>query len=185
MDYGDFFVTGDEWGLVEVVPAENREHYAEVARQFAEHHKDTDFGLAGWTTSPFILPNPAVSLAVRAIRPEMVTEAFTNVLVPTDRVTSCVDFTGPPEPVTGCVAWKVPSETPFVAGFYGRVSDGILTSLWWSPRPLDEPTTITLADVIARFGASHQLLLAVEADGVIDFEDRETMAKYLSYYHDE
>lgn len=23
-NYGDFFVTGDEWGLVEVVPTENR-----------------------------------------------------------------------------------------------------------------------------------------------------------------
>lgn len=185
MDYGDFFVTGDEWGLVEVVPAENREHYAAVARQFAEHHKDTDFSPTGWTTPPFLLPGPAVPLSVRGIKPEAVSEAFTTLLIPTDRVTSCVDFTGPPFPLTDCVAWKVPSEKPFVAGFYGDVKDGVLASLYWSPRPFDEPTTAALADAIARFGASHRLLLAVEADGVIDFEDRNTMAKYLSYYFDE
>jgi hypothetical protein len=185
VDYGDFFVTGDEWGLVEVVPAENREHYAEVARQFAEHHKDTEFGPTGWTTRPFILPGPAVPLSVRAIRAEEVTAAFANLLIPTERVTSCVDFTGPPEPLTGCVAWKVPSDKAFVAGFYGRVTDGVLASFWWSPHPFDKPTTAALADAIACFGMRHRLLLAVGGEGVIDFEDRETMATYLSYYHDE
>lgn len=185
MDYGDFFVTGDEWGLVEVVPAENRAHYAEVARQLAEHHKDTEFGPAGWTARPFVLRGPAVSLAVRAIRPETSTEAFANILVPTDRVTSCEDFTGPAFPLTGCIAWKVPSDKAFVAGFYGRVTDGVLASLWWSPHPFDEPTTVALVDAITRFGERHGLLLAVGAEDVIDLEDRERMMKYLSYYHDE
>lgn len=185
MDYGDFFVTGDEWGLVEVVPAENRRHYARVAQQFAEHHKDTEFGLAGWTTPPFILSGPAVPLSSCAIRPEVLTEAFANILVPTERVTTCEDFTGPAFPLTGCIAWKVPSEKPFVAGFYGRVCDGVLASLWWSPHPFDEPTTVALSDAIARFGVRYRLLLAVGAEGVIDLEDREAMSKYLSYYEDE
>jgi hypothetical protein len=185
MGYGDFFVTGDEWGLVEVVPAENRDHYADIARQFAEHHKDTEFSLTGWATRPFVLRGPAVPLTVRAIRAELLTEAFANILVPTDRVTSCVDFTGPPEPATGCMAWKVPSHKAFVAGFYGRVTDGILTSLWWSPHKFDEPTPVALAETIARFGAGLRLLLALGAEGFFDLEDRVTMTKYLSYFGDE
>lgn len=181
MDYGDFFVTGDEWGLVEVVPAENREHYAEIARQFAEHHKDTEFGLAGWTTRPFILRGPAVSLTVRAIQPQTITAAFANVLTPTDRVTTCEDFTGPTIPLPDCIAWKVPREKPFVAGFYGRVTDGVLASLWWSPHLIDESTTAALVSALAQLGQSHRLLLAVGGEGVIDLEDRDTMTKYLSY----
>jgi hypothetical protein len=173
-------VTGDEWGLVEVVPAENREHYAEMARRFAEHHKDTKFGPNGWATPPFILRGPAVPLSVRATRPEFLTQAFANIFVPTDRVTTCVDFTGPPFPAEGCIAWKRPADSAFSAGFYGSVTNGILESLWWSPHRLDRPDSESLADVLALIGKSHQLLLAVEADGVIDFEDRETMVKYLS-----
>jgi hypothetical protein len=185
VDYGDFFVTGDEWGLVEVVPAENREYYAEIARQFAEHHKDTEFGPTGWTTSPFILRGPAVSLSVRGIRPQVFTEAVANVLVPAQRVTTCEDFTGPPFPCTGCMAWKVPSNKAFAAGFYGRIPDGILASLWWAPHSLEEPTADAIAQAIGRFGSIHRLLLAVGAEGVIDFEDREAIAKYLGNSHDE
>lgn len=185
MDYGEFFVTGDEWGLVEVAPAENREHYAEVAHQFADHHKDTMFGPTGWATPPFLLPGPVVPLSVRALRPETLTEAFAGLLTPTTHVTSCVDFTGPPEPAPGCLAWKVPGETAFVAGFYGRVADGILASLWWSPCPFDAPTPKALADALVRFGKSYRLLLAIGAESVINLEDRETMTRYLSYYHDE
>jgi hypothetical protein len=107
------------------------------------------------------------------------TEAFVNILVPTERVTTCEDFTGPPYPLTGCMAWKVPSNKAFAAGFYGSISDGILASLWWSPHTVDEPTADAIAQAIARFGAIHQLLLAVGAEGVIDFQDREAITKYL------
>jgi hypothetical protein len=184
MDFGDFFVTGDEWGLIEVVPAENRAHYDGVAEELAEHHKDTEFGPNDWTTPPFVLPGPVVSLSVRAIRPETLAEAFANILVPTDRVTTCVDFTGPPYPAVGCLAWKVPGNA-HAAGFYGEVTDGIIESLWWSPHRIDSAVAEALADALPQLGRRYRLLLAVGGAGVIDLEDRGAVARYLAGPADE
>ncbi|MDB5308123.1 MAG: hypothetical protein JWO38_2325 [Gemmataceae bacterium] len=180
MGYGDFFVTGDEWALVEVVPAENREHYAQLAHRITEHHKDTKFSPLGWTTPPFILPGPNVPLSLRAIRPETITEVFTGILAPTDRVTTCEDFTGPPFPTIGCLAWKVPGGSPFEAGFYGELADGLLTALWWSDRQVDRPTADRIADGLAQIGSRYRLILVAHGMLVIDPEDRERMVTYLT-----
>src|SRR5262245_37392645 len=90
-----FFVTGDEWGLVDVVPAENAEQFERVRQQIVEHHKDTVFSPYGWATPPFLLPAPDVSLAQREIPLAELGETFASVLVPADVVETCEDFTGP------------------------------------------------------------------------------------------
>src|SRR5437660_12352495 len=110
-----FFVTGDEWGLVDVVPAENAAQFEHVRRQIAEHHQDSDVGPYGWTTPPFLIPAPATALATRSIPLPELGEAFAGVLVPADVVETCEDFTGPAFIAPDCFAWAEPTE--FHAGF--------------------------------------------------------------------
>jgi len=62
-----FYIHEDDWGLIEILPAENLCNSLEGFRQQREHHKDTAFGPTGWTTRPFVIPTPQVELVQRAI----------------------------------------------------------------------------------------------------------------------
>ena len=173
-----FFVTGDEWGLVDIVPAENSAQFERVRQQIAEHHKDTVFSLSGWTTPPFILPSPELSLSEREIPLAELSELFAGVLVPADLVETCEDFTGPAFAAPGCFAWGEPRE--FRAGFYGRAPDGIIETLHMAEWFFEDDLARLMAASLARLGAKYRLLLVSHGSWGIFLEDQERMALFLS-----
>jgi hypothetical protein len=173
-----FFVTGDEWGLVDIVPAENSAQFERVRQQIAEHHKDTVFSPTGWTTPPFILPSPELSLADREIPLSELGDLFAGVLVPADIVETCEDFTGPAFVAPDCFAWGEPRE--FRAGFYGRAPDGRIETLHMAEWFFEDDLAPLVATSLARLGAKYRLLLVSHGSWVIYLEDQERMAVFLS-----
>ena len=72
--------------MVDIVPAEKSAQFERVRQQIAEHHKDTVFSPTGWTTPPFMLPAPELSVSEREIPLADLSELFTGVLEPADIV---------------------------------------------------------------------------------------------------
>jgi hypothetical protein len=173
-----FFVTGDEWGLVDIVPAENSAQFERVRQQIAEHHKDTVFGPTGWTTPPFIIPSPELSLSELGIPLAEFGGLFAGVLVPADVVETCEDFTGPAFVAPRCFAWGDPKE--FRAGFYGQALEGVIETLHMAEWFFDGDMARLVASALARLGARHQLLLVSHGSLVIDLQDEVKMAQFLS-----
>jgi hypothetical protein len=173
-----FFVTGDEWALVDIVPRENLAQFDRVRAQYSEHHKDTDFGPFGWTTPPFLIPAPQVSIAVRKIPLARLAELFTGVLVRADLVETCVDFTGAPFEAKRCYAWGRPPE--FRAGVYGDATDEVVQSMHIAEEWFDEQGARDLSDRLALLGSEHRLLLVGHGSTIIDLEDRERMVTFLA-----
>ena len=173
-----FFVTGDECGLVDIVPTENSAQFEHVRQQIAEHHKDTVFSPTGWTTPPFLLPSPELSLSERGISLAELGELFAGILVPADVVETCEDFTGPAFVAPDCFAWGEAKE--FRAGFYGRAPEGIIETLHMAEWFFDGDLARRVASALARLGAKYQLLLVSHGSWGIDLQDEERMALFLS-----
>jgi hypothetical protein len=173
-----FFVTGDEWGLVDIVPAENAAQFERVRQQIAEHHKDTIFGPTGWTTPPFLLPAPEVSLSERQIPLAEIGELFADLLVPAEVVETCEDFTGPAFVAVDCFAFGEPRE--FRAGFYGRAPAGVIETLHMAEWVFEGDLGRRVASVLARLGAKYRLLLVSHGRWRIDLQDQERVAMFLS-----
>jgi hypothetical protein len=152
-----FFVTGDGWGLVDIVPAENSAQFDRVRQQIAEHHKDTVFSPTGWATRPFILPSPVFSLSERQIPLAELGKLFADFLVPADIVETCEDFTGPAFVAHDCFAWGEPNQ--FGAGLYGRAPDGIIETLHTAEWFFDDDLARLVTTSLARLGAKYQRLL--------------------------
>jgi len=178
MNQRRFFVTGDEWGLVDIVPAENSAQLERVRKQIAEHHKNTVFSLTGWTTPPFILPSPELSLSDREISVTELSALFVGILVPADVVETCEDFTGPAFVALDCFAWGEPKE--FRAGFYGRAPDGIIRTLHVAEWFFEDDMARVVASALGGLGAKYRLLLMSHGTWGIDLEDHERMALFLS-----
>jgi hypothetical protein len=146
-----FFVTGDEWALVDIVPRENLSQFERARAEYAEHHKDTTFGPYGWTTPPFLLPAPHTPLAVRAIPLSRLADLFSGALSRADLVETCVDFTGPPYEAKGCYAWAEPPNCR--AGIYGDTADGIVQSMYLADVSFGAETANTVAERLAQLAS--------------------------------
>ena len=172
-----FFVAGDDWGLVEIIPAENAQQYERVKQQVAEHHKDTAFSPNGWTTPPFIIPPPEVPLSAREIPLSELGEVFGGLLVRAAVVETCEDLTGKAFEALGCFAWGAPQE--FRAGFYGNAPTGIVDTLLLSEWRFDEGLAGRLGVSLARFGAKYRLLLVSHGCCCLALEDQERLTVFL------
>ena len=86
-----FFMNGDEWGLYEILPAENIDHCRKISAASRGHHKDTVFSSTGWTTPPYIIPPAPISILSRNIR-VLDLEAILGIVMPRAAgVDSCED----------------------------------------------------------------------------------------------
>jgi hypothetical protein len=164
--------------LVDIVPAENSTQYETVGQQRTEHHKDTVFSPMGWTTFPFIVPSPELSLSDRKIPLAELGALFEGVLMPADVVETCVDFCGPEYVADGCFAWGEPNK--FRAGFYGEVAEGIIKNLHMSEFFFDNELARVVATMLARFGAKYQLLLVSHGSWIVNLVDQDHIAMFLS-----
>lgn len=173
-----FFVTGDEWGLVDIVPGENAAHIERVKQQYADHHKDTVFSPYGWTTSPFLIPAPEVSIVERQILVADLAARFAGVLERADVVDTCVDFTGPKYEATDCVAWFDPLALD--AGVYADVANGIVKTLHLSDRLFSEESASSVAAVLARLGSDYRLMLVSHGNWSVDLADQEKVQVFLT-----
>lgn len=173
---------GDEWGLCEVMPAENLDHCRRVSGAFREQHKDTDFTSPyGFSTMPFVLPPAAVGIATRQIPVAELTSLFGGVLTKADAVDSCIDYTGTPFACPESFAFVVAFETSYWCreGFYGDQENGIVQHLF---------TTVTLCpaagrqgamiDAIVQLGRRFDLIL-FDAPTLIDLRNAEHVAWFV------
>jgi hypothetical protein len=181
-----FFVTGDEWALVDIVPAENRAQFERVRQEFAAHHRDTVFSPMGWATPPFLLPGPKVPLAIRGIPLARLEAAFARVLEAADLVETCEDFTGRPFAAPGCYAFAARSEFSQAdygpqAGVYGNAADEVVQTMHLADVRMDAAIADRVSTALAGLGATHSLLLVAHGSWLIDLADRARVAAYLAH----
>ena len=172
-----FFMNGDEWGLYDVVPAENEAHCRRVTEEYRAHHKDTDFSPHGWSTPPYLVPGPEVPISVRGIRVADLDEILGAVMEKAAGVDTCEDFTGPPYPCPDCFAYAVSLEDYWRSqGFYGRQASDVVQTLHATPLTVPQPRVAAVADAIVRLGRQFDLLLFANAEHVIDLRDADAVA---------
>ena len=147
-----FFVTGDDWALVDIVPRDNLAQFEQVRAEYTEHHKDTVFSPLGWTTPPFILSAPQVPIAVRAIPLSRLAELFSGVLQPADVVATCVR----------------------------DAADGIVQSMHVADVSFDTEAAKSVAERLALLGREYNLLLIGHGQLIIDLEDRDQLTAFLA-----
>jgi hypothetical protein len=183
---GRFFMNGDEWGLYEVLPAENAAHCRQIAEQYRAHHKDTDFAPMGWSTPPYVIPPPAVPLSARRIRLADLDATLGTVMQRAVGVDSCEDFTGPPYPCPDCFAYAFSLDDYWLCeGFYGRQDAELVQSLHATDLTAPDPQLAAAAvDSIVQLGRRFDLFLRAGADRLIDLRDPDAVAAFIDVSSD-
>ena len=175
-----FFMNGDEWGLNSVLPAENADHFHEVVAAYRLHHNDTEFSPHGWSTPPFVIPDPNVPISHRNIAVADIGSILEFVMPQAVGVDSCVDFTGTPFPCPDCFAFASSLHNYWQCeGFYGEQIGGIVQSLHvttFSVAPLQRTSFV---DAIVKLGRQYDLLLFVNATHIVDLREPEAVRSFL------
>ena len=176
-----FFMNGDEWGLYDVLPAENIAHCLRVAEEYRTHHKDTDFALTGWTTPPYVIPQPEVAISKRGIRVSDLESIVGTVMPKAAGVDSCEDYTGKPFPCPDCFAFALSLDNYWQCeGFYGSQRDQIVQALH-----VTQSLTATrtrhraIVDAIVQFARRFDLILLANADSILDLRDPNEVATFI------
>lgn len=175
-------MNGDEWGLYDILPAENAAQFGRVIGEFREHHKDTDFAPTGWSTPPYVIRPPDVAIASRGIRIAELESILGGVMPKAAGVDSCVDFTGKPYPCPECFAFALSLENYWQCeGFYGPQKDEIVQAL-----NVTDTLTATreqlpaIVDAIVRLGRQFDLVLLANAYGVVDLRDAGEVTTFIN-----
>ena len=175
-------MNGDEWGLLDVIPAQNVEHCRRVTEAYREHHKDTDFSsTTGWSTSPFVIPPPAIAIASRRIRLTDLESVLGNVLQKARGVDSCVDYTGTPFPCPNSFAFALSFDSYWQSeGIYGDHQDGVVQSLFVTSSLWPEPSRREeLIEAIVTMARRFDLIL-FDAESVLDLRDPKAVAVFVN-----
>lgn len=182
-----FFMNGDEWGLYEVLPAENAAHCRRVAEEYRAHHKDTEFSPDGWSTPPYVIPPPQVSIATRGIRVADLESILGGVMPRAPGVDSCEDFTGKPYPCPACFAFALSLDKYWQCeGFYGRQKDDVVQALYVTPSlTAAPPQRPALVDAIVQLGRRFDLILLANADRVVDLRQATEVAAFIAAAEDD
>ena len=175
-----FFMNGDEWGLYDVLPVENETHCRRVADEYRTHHKDTDFALTGWSTPPYLIPEPGLPLSIRIIPISELDGILGAVMERAAGVDSCEDFTGAPYPCPDCFAYALSLDEYWrCEGFYGSRNADLVRSLHATPLTVPEPRLDAVADAIVQLGRRFDLLLFAGADRIIDLRDSDAVRVFI------
>lgn len=165
------FVHEDDWGMISLVPAENRANRAAVVEAATAHglaHQLPD-GL-GWTAM-YIAPSPPIEIDSRKITLEALGAALGGSCRPvagfvTGYGTECR------EDIEGGYAFQLP-EGP---ALYGCVVDGVLSELH-----LTDPITRSAADSLHHLDRTFDLILCdLWRDVVVELADRSAVEAYCA-----
>jgi hypothetical protein len=174
-------MNGDEWGLFNVIPLENLAYCQRVTDEFRNHHKDTEFSLSGWTTRPYVIPEPEVAVSSRGIRVADLESLIGTVMPKAAGVDSCVDYTGEPYPCPDCFAFALSLDNYWQCdGFYGCQKDEIVQALHVTSSLRATPAELPrLIDAIVQFGRRFDLILLANAAQVVDLRDVKDVAGFI------
>jgi hypothetical protein len=176
-----FFMNGDEWGLYDVLPAENLAHCLRVAEAYRAHHKDTVFAPTGWMTPPYVIPQPEVAISSRGIRVGDLESIIGTVMPKAAGVDSCLDFTGKPFPSPNCFAFALSLDSYWQCeGFYGSQQEQIVQALHVTECLRATRTqSHAIVDAIVQVGRRFDLILLANADRIIDLRDPDEVAAFI------
>jgi hypothetical protein len=166
---GSWFVHEDDWGMISLVPAENRADRAavvEAARAHGEAHQAPD-GL-GWTAI-YSAPPPPTDIDARKITLEALGAVLGSRWQPVaDLVTG---YSSHRERVATGYAFQLP-EGPVL---YGCITDGVISQLHVVRiRP-------SMADTLHRLGSTFDLILCnLWDDSVVELADRSAVDAYCA-----
>jgi hypothetical protein len=167
----EFNLHEDEWGMIDLVPVENRPQSEQTVRQaeaHAEAHRAPDG--VGWTAM-YIAPAPEISLSARGLT----LDALTTLLGPGWRRAAKVNsgYGRSFEPISTAFALLQGS-----SALYGSLGEnGVVRALHLDRRGLDP----ALAPALHRLGTL-QRLIAIDLwiDRVVDLADRHAVDEYLA-----
>jgi hypothetical protein len=166
-DADTFDLHEDEWGMVDLVPAENHAHASTVvdeARRHGEAHRD---GI-GWN-AVYVAPAPAVPLTVRGWTVDALAAELPGWTRAT-RVTS--GYASLREEVLGAFAFRHGG-----SAVYGAVEGGTIRALHLDVRG-DTPG---LRDVLVRLGRAARLILVdLWTDRVVDLADPAAVEAWIA-----
>jgi len=176
-----FFMNGDEWGLYDVIPAENAAYCRRIADAYRAHHKDTKFAPTGWATRPYVIPQPEVTISSRGIRVAELESIIGNVMPKVAGVDSCVDYTGKPFPCPDCFGFALSLDNYWQSeGFYGSQRGEIVQAFHVTQTLTASRTQIpAIVDAVVRLGCRFNLMLLANADHVVDLRDTEEVAGFI------
>ena len=174
-------MNGDEWGLYEVLPVENAAHCRRVADEYRAHHKDTEFALTGWSTPPYLIPEPGLPLSSCKIPISELDAILGTVMERAAGVDSCEDFTGAPYPCPDCFDYALSlDEYWHCEGFYGSRHGDLVRSLHATPLTVPAPRLDAVVNSIVQLGRRFDLLLFAGAEHVVDLRDADAVAAFIA-----
>ena len=170
-----FYLHEDEWGMVTLLPTENRTwalDTAREAREFGEAH----FVGVGWTDI-YVIPTEVLPLSGRRMLFAKLQILLGNRLPLASKVQS--GYSSYREDLPGCFAFgEAYSGT---GAFYGSQDDGALTSLHLIlPDRGNREITALFADCLFALGVEYDLILADWwSHQVLDLSDKAAVLRYL------
>ncbi len=183
MGVSKFFILGDDWGGIEVVPAENRRQYAQAQKDYEQHHAQTELSPYGWTTPPFILPSPEVPLQTRRIPLAELQGLLGPPWREADTVAMCEDSTGPEFTLRNHFAFLSGAGDPkdlYHAGVYGELAGDLIVSLYVGEERFAEAEATSMAVALAALAHRYDLILVAHGQTILDLQDREATARFLA-----
>ena len=177
-----FFMTGDDWGLSSIVPAENAAHCQRVIDEADSHHKNTEFSLLGSYTVPFLIPEPQVSISDRSIKLAEAESILADLMPRAGSVGSCVDTMGKEFACPDCFAFMLDNEGSCEKdSIYGRQTDQKIESL--HATDFDVPQTLldAVVEKLVVFGTHYDLILFVNGAEIVDLRVPDQVWRHLHY----
>ena len=158
----------DEWGMIDLIPEENRAHAQSVVGEAAAHAAAHPAPDGVGYTAVYVAPEPLCPLSMRALTVSGLAGLLGSRWRRVARVRS--GYASHREDLAGAYAF-----TDGLHVLYGNHSDGLLTTLHLHPGDWDE----VLIDTLHALGQGLRLiLLDLWRDRVVELSSREATAAY-------
>jgi hypothetical protein len=170
-----FYLHEDEWGMVTLLPIENRAWALETARE-AQEFGEAHFDGFGWTDI-YVIPTEVHPLSERCLPFARLQTLLGDRLPLASKVQS--GYSSHTEDLPGSFAF---GEANLRTGaFYGSHDDGIVTTLHLLlPDSGNSEMTIFFADCLSALGMEYDLMLADWwSHEVLDLSDKASLLRHL------
>jgi hypothetical protein len=180
-DQGMFYLHEDDWGLNDLLPAENYAELLRVAeedRTFGEAHFDG----VGWTAM-YVIPPPTYSLSLRDLPLHDLAQLVHECFLPARLVQSGGLYTTARETVPDAFAFVEAQRAD--GAFYGLQDSGLVICLnllepWQSDPEAKRVSIPCFTEILHTLGTRYELVLADwRRDLIIDLRERSRVEWYL------
>ncbi|HEY7833194.1 MAG TPA: hypothetical protein VIG30_06465 [Ktedonobacterales bacterium] len=169
-----FWLHEDEWGMIDILPAENFASALQTAHE-AEEFGKAHFDGFGWTDM-FVIPEAKAQLAQRNMPLSEIRTLTRGYLPAADRVESGIR-PGEINCDNGSFAFAEEDK----GALYGEEREGVVQYLCMlPPERVDEASMTFWTSALIMLGTTHHLMLADWWDKrLIDLSDRDAIVRYL------